>query len=65
MVEHEGLYLPSAYEWFREDFGGTDASVIAHLRAYAEPALAERLSRARDIGGHYYDWTLNDSRWPF
>ncbi len=62
MFDRGVLYVSSIYKWFREDFGGTDASVIAHLRAYAEPALAGRLARARDIGGHHYDWALNDAQ---
>ncbi len=65
MFDRGVLYVSSVYKWFREDFGGTNASVIAHLKAYAEPALADRLSRVRDIGGHYYDWALNDARAPF
>ncbi len=59
------LYVSSIYKWYREDFGGTNASVIAHLKTYAEPALADRLSRVRDIGGHYYDWAINDAQRPF
>ena len=58
------LHVSSIYKWFREDFGDTDASVIAHLKTYAEPALADRLSRVRDIEGHIYDWTLNDAQRP-
>ena len=61
MFDGGELYVSSIYKWFREDFGGSDPSVIAHLRSYAEPALAARLSRARDIAGHFYDWSLNNA----
>lgn len=53
------LVVSSIYRWFSEDFGGSDASTIAHLRRYARPALAERLAAARRIADHDYDWRLN------
>lgn len=53
------LRVSSIYRWFREDFGGTDASVIAHLRRYASPELVARLRNATRIAGHGYDWALN------
>jgi len=64
-IEDGVLFVSSLYKWYRDDFGGTNRSVIAHLRAHAAPALADRLSRMRDIGGHYYDWSLNDAEPPF
>lgn len=51
--------VSSIYRWFREDFGGSDANVIAHLRRYASPELAARLQHADRIAGHSYDWALN------
>jgi hypothetical protein len=54
------LRVSSIYRWFREDFGNTDANVIAHLRRYASPDLARRLEGATRIAGHSYDWSLND-----
>ena len=62
MFDGEELLVSSLYKWYREDFGDSNSSVIAHLRSYAEPALAARLSRARDIAGHFYDWGLNDAK---
>ena len=57
-----GLFVSSIYVWFDEDFGGTDAGVIAHLRRYAEPALAASLAGVDDIADDGYDWALNDGR---
>jgi hypothetical protein len=54
--------VSSIYEWFKEDFGGDDAGVLAHLRRYANPELAARLSSATRIAGHDYDWALNGRR---
>lgn len=55
------LRVSSIYEWFKEDFGGNDAGVIAHLRRFADADLAQRLTSASRIGGNHYDWALNDA----
>lgn len=55
----EGLIVSSIYDWYRVDFGGTDAGVIRHLKKYASPALAERLGRTSEIEDYEYDWRLN------
>ncbi|CAH0134922.1 DUF547 domain-containing protein [Roseomonas sp. CECT 9278] len=61
-VQPDGrLRVSSIYQWFREDFGGDDAGVIAHLRRHAAPPLAARLAQATGIAGHAYDWALNDA----
>jgi hypothetical protein len=59
--EREGLFVSAIYKWFIDDFGGTSAAVLAHLRRYADPPLAARLASVRDIAGHRYDWALNDT----
>ena len=53
------IAVSSLYEWYAEDFGGSDEAVIAHLRRYAEPALAARLADAERIADHAYDWAIN------
>ncbi|BDG73135.1 DUF547 domain-containing protein [Roseomonas fluvialis] len=55
------LRVSSIYHWFREDFGGDDAGVVAHLRRHAAPPLAARLAQGTAIAGHDYDWALNDA----
>ena len=57
-VQEEGLTVSSIYEWFKEDFGGTDEGVLAHLKRYAKPELAEALD-GYDRFDHDYDWGLN------
>ena len=54
------LTASSIYDWFQDDFGGTEQGVIAHARKYAEPALAKKLKAATAIDDYAYDWTLND-----
>jgi hypothetical protein len=55
------LRVSSIYKWFIEDFGGDNAGVIAHLRRYASPDLAQRLAQATTISEDAYDWSLNDT----
>ena len=54
------LITSSIFVWYGEDFGPDAASVIAHLRRYANPELAEALEGRTTIDGHRYDWSLND-----
>lgn len=56
------LAVSSIYVWFKEDFGNNDAGVIAHLRHFAQPALAERLAAAKSLDSDAYDWALNEAR---
>jgi hypothetical protein len=55
------LHVSSIYVWFIDDFGGDDAGVIRHLMAYAAPDAAMQLQKLDAIGGHSYDWSLNDA----
>ena len=52
------LMVSSIYDWFKADFGGNDAGVLAHLRRYARPELAAELAK-HDRFRHDYDWRLN------
>jgi hypothetical protein len=52
--------VSSIYVWFKSDFGGSDEGVIAHLRQFAAPALANRLKGVTAIGSDQYDWSIND-----
>ena len=51
--------VSSIYSWFQSDFGGSRASVVDHLRDYADPELAEQLEGIRKYSKHDYDWSLN------
>ncbi len=53
------LVISSIYDWFAADFGGDEASVLAHLRHYAAPALAEKLIQHDRFDHSTYDWRLN------
>ena len=58
--EENRLLLSSIYNWFQGDFGGSQDSVLRHLRKYADPELATRL---KEFGGKFsydYDWRINE-----
>ena len=55
------LRASSIFDWFEEDFGGDDRSVIAHLKAFAAPDLAMKLEGVGGVGDYDYDWRLNDA----
>jgi len=56
-----GLRVSKIYDWYKEDFGGTDQAVITHIQQYANPTTLARINGANQIQGYYYDWSLNDS----
>ncbi len=52
------LRLSSIYQWFKTDFGSSNAGVLAHVLQYARPELATALD-GHNRFGHHYDWRLN------
>ncbi|MFN9833799.1 MAG: DUF547 domain-containing protein [Phenylobacterium sp.] len=60
--EGDALVVSSIYRWYAEDFGSSDAAVIAHLARFARPPLAARLKASRRIARTTYDWSLNAVR---
>lgn len=65
LVRRNGtLRISSLYKWYDEDFGGSNAGIVRHLRRYADPSLAEHLSRNPRIAADAYDWVLNDISRP-
>lgn len=53
------LKISSIYKWFIEDFGGNDAGLLNHFRAYANSDLQGRLATSPRIAEDDYDWSLN------
>ena len=54
-----GLKVSSIYKWFITDFGGDDAALVKHLKTFAAPDLAARISTTAKVEQDAYDWTLN------
>jgi len=53
------LKLSSIYDWYQEDFGGSEQGVLDHLRKYAAPPLANELQDFTASISYHYDWSLN------
>jgi hypothetical protein len=61
-VSEDGkLTVSKIFSWYRGDYGGSDATILAHLREYADPELKAKLENATKINGYEYDWALNDT----
>lgn len=58
-LEGRRLVVSEIFDWFQEDFGGTDRAVIDHIGRYADAALAADLADARRLRLQPYDWALN------
>ncbi len=59
-VDDEFLVLSSIYDWYAEDFGNTEESIVAHLVEYADEELALRLEGFAGSIDYEYDWSLNE-----
>ena len=58
-IRHDKLTVSSIYNWYTEDFGTSDKSVIAHIASYSTAARAAQLNKMSDIYAYQYDWSLN------
>ena len=58
-IEGDRLTVSSLFDWWKDDFGGTDEAVLEHLKKYAEPDLAEQLLKFTEFDDDY-DWNLNE-----
>jgi len=59
-LEGRRLVLSSIYEWFREDFGGSEEGVLTHIGRYAKAPLSRALDGRRIRIAYQYDWSLNE-----
>ncbi len=56
------MTVSQIYEWYDEDFGGTDEGVLEHLLQYARKTLAKNINRRLGIIKTDYDWDINEAR---
>ncbi|WP_299613226.1 DUF547 domain-containing protein [uncultured Tateyamaria sp.] len=61
IADDGAVTVSKIFGWFREDFGGTEASVLAYLMDRANPDLRAALEARGQIDGYAYDWSLNDA----
>ncbi|MEH6632365.1 MAG: DUF547 domain-containing protein [Halopseudomonas aestusnigri] len=57
--ENNEAIVSSIYVWFKEDFGGSDAAILDHMRTYASKEKKKALMKVRSLESHRYDWNLN------
>ena len=55
------LIVSKIYDWFRDDFGGSDSDVILHLSQFAKEPLRKQLQQMSTIDSYSYNWHLNSS----
>ena len=56
---NDQLTLSSIYNWFSVDFGEDQNALLAHLIRYAEPELANALTKFNGDIDYQYNWQLN------
>lgn len=56
------IVISKLYEWYGKDFGNNTPQILAHIRKYARPALADKISSLKSKPSFAYDWTLNDKK---
>ncbi len=57
-----GIRLSKIYKWYKDDFGGDEQSVLAHIRQYANGPTSNLMCNCTSISGYFYDWSLNDGK---
>ncbi len=59
-VKGDVAYLSPVFTMNRMFFGGEDARLIAHLKQFAKPKLAQKLALVTRVETGKFDWALND-----
>ena len=59
VVDEDFVVISSIYDWYAEDFGDTEESVVEHLIEYAQGDLAAFLDGFEGAMEYDYDWSLN------
>lgn len=53
------LIVSKIYDWFNEDFGGTEQDIITHIQQFAKEPLKSQLKHVNKIDSYVYNWHLN------
>ena len=62
VVDEDFIVISNIYDWYAEDFGNTEASVMQHLRQYADDELGTFLETFEGAIEYDYDWSLNEQK---
>ena len=60
-VKDGNITASKIFKWYKQDFGGNQAGVLAHIRQYANPELLAALDGKTRIKSYVYDWTINNT----
>ncbi len=55
------LSVSKIYDWYIDDFGGTQQSIIEHLKVFAHPSFKMKLAKIHNIDTYVYNWHLNET----
>lgn len=61
LIKGNKLIVSSIFDWYQEDFGKDQQTVIDHLKRYAKSQLRQQLNQFHSISAYRYDWRLNGS----
>jgi len=59
-VQNGKVTVSKIYDWFYDDFGSSQKSLIKHLKRYANADLKKKLGKITKIDKVAYDWKLNN-----
>ena len=62
LIEGGRMTISKIYEWYDEDFGGTDEGVIKHLLKYGRTSIVREINHRLDKIKTDYDWNLNEAK---
>lgn len=61
-IDDDGDFVVSEiYDWYEDDFGGSEQAVLAHLAQFGAERLRAILVGRNEIDDYRYDWRLNDA----
>lgn len=55
------LIVSKIYDWYMDDFGGDEMTLINHISRYAKPPLKKDLQHINTINSYVYNWHLNST----
>jgi hypothetical protein len=55
------LIVSKIYDWYIDDFGGNEATLIKHLLVYAEEPLRNNLQNISSVNSYIYNWHVNST----
>lgn len=58
--DEDKLILSSIFDWYKEDFGGSQAERLQTLSQYLPEVLALKVSNYDGAVDYHYDWQLNE-----